>query len=156
MTTASVVAIRPTRWDNVAERSFVIKSWLTVYRLSRQRGPLTGATYWDAYGRDIELLYERPVIVGLTTTLADDDDQFLGFLCGERRPDSDVPIVHFVYVKKFARREGVCKLLMNAFLGDTKQIVTTYKTRDAAYVTKGRFPSERLYFAHRPYQEKRK
>lgn len=90
------------------DRNFVIKSWMVNAGMSA-RGRDAGKAF-DTEHRDriLEALQRCSMRVACAT---DDDDAILGFACVDTTLPA--PVVHYVYVRNEARRNGIARAMLS-------------------------------------------
>lgn len=101
--------------------NFVRSAWLRSHRAHCEWAPK--GEYFALHHDVVEGLLVRGTT--LLAVNAADEDQILGFVCGESRHET--PILHYVYVKRAFRGNGVAMVLVSALLGGTPQeIIATH------------------------------
>lgn len=126
----------PVRVVPMAEQHipFVFDYWLESFRLAHAAGPIPMDLYWPVYREVIKRLIDKPTVDVLGAYNPDDGDQFYGFLVRQRRSP---PIVHYLYVKKPFRRNGIAKILMTAAdIPTGRPFIYTFKTPAGGLIAK--------------------
>jgi len=109
--TDSVVQIREGRSSDMA---FVTNSWLKSFRSSGLFCQLVpNDIYYQQHHKILEHLIPRGLLLVLCNL--EDPDQILAWALAEKQ--SDILILHYVYVKHSLRKNG----LMNALLGELEK-----------------------------------
>lgn len=119
-TTVPPIAVRHARQGDVG---FIMKSWLRSYNNTRVHKHDREAGYWTAHKAVIATLMARSTT--LMAVNVEDSDQIFGFMVAES--GSDPLVVHYAYVKSFARKKriGTRLLLEHQADGQTDNVVAT-------------------------------
>lgn len=145
------IKIRPMDEDEPGEDGFVAGVWQTSFRedmhRSSQRHPAYQAikpALKALIRRQVNALLAKPGTVVLLASNPEDDQHFLGFIAYEAQ--SDLLIVHYLYVKQIYRKMGVGRALLEAACGTAQRpIIYTHRTfKGAAYMAK----AGALYMPH--------
>lgn len=118
-----------------ADIPFIHDAWLESFKLSHAAGPIPMDMYRPVYRQVIEAVLRRQGVRVLVAYNSEDHDQIFGFVVHERHPD--YPVIHYVFVKQFARRQPEhlgTALLKSAGVDPTKPFVYTFKTPVASKI----------------------
>jgi hypothetical protein len=130
-------SVKPLR-ETTVPPSFVVESWLASYRASPWSGVVTNNLYDAVYGDTIRQLFERGALCWVAHH-PDDENHIIGFLVTEYTRDG-VPVVHYVFTKDYARRQGVARSLFAAAGIDPKErFFYTFRTGSARAFPGGRY-----------------
>lgn len=106
-----------------SDMPFVMRSWLMSWRHSEVTRTMPGDAYYDWQRKRIDGLLPRCVVL---VARPDDWDQgILGWLCGEVVPEGSV--VHYVYVKRRSRREGIATALLQQLVDTAPAYAFTHR-----------------------------
>lgn len=115
------LAIRPAAGHGTKDRAFIVSSWVSSYKSSHFAGILANEDYAGVMYPTIERVLDRPETLSLLACDPDDSNLFLGHIVAEIDPREnrrhqrwDMPILHFVYVKKYERGKGTARALLDA------------------------------------------
>ena len=121
------IDIRPANNTDVA---WIYSTWLKNYRefgscsghyFGKEScvGRIPGFVYWKDYRAAVQRVTSRPGVATLVACPSDNDEQILGWLCGERIKDPvanlDKAIFHYGQVKSERRQQGIMRALVEAF-----------------------------------------
>jgi GNAT superfamily N-acetyltransferase len=104
-----------------ADRKYVLQSWLFDYRESPEMGMMPNLSSDDYFGYQhklIEDILPRAAKAGSAYLCCEPgkDHLFRGWLVAE--PYQDLPVVHYMKVKKGAQQQGVATALLERFFED--------------------------------------
>lgn len=134
------VIIRPMEQGDV---NFVLSTWLRSYFYSI-RAPILSWRYYAWQEERIRAVWKNPQSSTSMACLKEDPNVILGYLVQEERKDL-TPIIHFCYVKKPFRSEGIFKTLLKAASLDlNKKVFFTHLTEDGIKILR-KYPE--LFYA---------
>jgi GNAT superfamily N-acetyltransferase len=90
---------------------FVLESWASSIKNSTPRGTLGAGQFWSNTKNALREVLAREGVQLQLAHVPEDDDALLGFAVS----DPLKRVVHFVYVKKSARRLGIARALLALF-----------------------------------------
>lgn len=94
-----------------ADEPFLYNSWLRACRKCPRHEGLPSQVYYQDTHEQIErLIRARPVVSVLMAVGIDNDDSLLGYICTEKL-GGEVSVLHFAYVKKDHRKQGLFRWL---------------------------------------------
>lgn len=118
----------------------VIKWWTRSYMRSRFAGAFPNNKFPEYMGETIRQLLARGAQI-LCAVNPDNQAQVLGFICHELTRESE-PVVHYLFVKDYYRRNGISKaLLQQAQIPTDGSAFYTHRT-DFSKHYKARFAPE--------------
>jgi hypothetical protein len=130
-------SIKPLR-DATAIPSVVVESWLGSYRCSPWAGAVTNNLFDAVYGDTIRQLFERGALCWIAHN-PDDENHVIGYLVTEYTRDGK-PVVHYCFVKDYARRNGVARSLFAAAgIDPNEHFFYTFRTPHARAFPGGRY-----------------
>lgn len=101
-----MIKIRPAV---ASDKSLILSTFLkSLYYSNDFYGQIDQKAYFDGYGRVIEHLLQKSVLRPLVACLADEPEVVLGWALVE--PEASV--IHYCYVKKAWRNQGIAKQLV--------------------------------------------
>jgi GNAT superfamily N-acetyltransferase len=107
-----------------SDRNFVRSAWLKSYRALCEWAPRE--EYFALHHDVVEGLVERATARTVVACDKDDEDNLLGFACGE--PHQTRPLLHWCYVKSAFRHHGIARAMVDSVLdgsGSPERIVRT-------------------------------
>jgi len=129
------------QYQDDADRSYVCASWIKSLRSDRWADdkPESRDTY---NGRLIDRLLAVPDTLIFIACLADEPDTIVGYCVGSRvNAGARSSVLHFVYVRKQRRREGIARRLLQwCDVKESSALVHTFQTSAVNFI-KHRFPT---------------
>lgn len=130
-----------------SELNFILSSWKKSFREACPN--LRTDEYYQLQGTIIDSILSRfPLLLVAHNT----HGSVIGWVCAEATPDETV--VHYVYVKSYARRSGIGKRLLDAALAKLEDLETqgVEAGQELVYTHKTRHhpTAERYGFKHVP------
>lgn len=116
----------------------VVESWLGSYRTSPWSGVVPNNVFDAVYTEAIRQIIARGALVWIAHN-TDNPDHVIGYLVSEFTRDG-VPVVHFCFVKDWARRQGVARSLFEAAgINPKERFFYTFRTGGAKAFPGGRY-----------------
>lgn len=122
------------RYAGPGDLNFIKATWLRSLRFgSKMHKNIPSDLYYKRYGAFIEDTFKRTTI-GLVACLPDDSDLVLGYAILEvYKPD--VCVLHWTYVKKPFREQGIATKLLSQHMIDAY----SHQTKCSKFITKERW-----------------
>lgn len=98
-----------------ADRALIMSAWLRGFKDSYNTGPIRDNLYWTVYKDEIEHILSKDDVTIQVACNSEDEDQILGFSVTES--GHSVPVLHWIFVKPWARGKGIAKLLLSDIKG---------------------------------------
>lgn len=112
-----------------ADKNFILASWLNNARYSRMTSRIPSDIYFKWHQRVIERIWDRAGSITSIAALKEDPSIILGYLCYEELVTE--PVIHFCYVKKPFRKEGIARsLFKRAEIDFKKRALFTHYTHE--------------------------
>lgn len=122
-----LVRLRPMR---EADLNFIRSSWLRSNARTIPDGLVGRDAYFALHWEVAMALLDRPRTRCVMAVSRDDEDHLVGWACGEAAEESRPVrgLVHYAYVKKPFRRNGVARALVEEVLraGPSSQVTATH------------------------------
>lgn len=111
-TIRDLVHLRPLRESDL---NFVRSSWLKS-NARTVRGVVAQDDYYRLHWEIAMGLLDRPLVRAVVACSRDDEDQLLGWACGEASTPRARALAHYVYVKRTFRGQGLARALVEDVL----------------------------------------
>ena len=103
--------VRPALMASRAEQTFIIRTWLDLYRLNYTSRSIPNEVYFWHHHKLVESLRDRPQAKWIVCAHPDDASVIFAFGCGELTPEA--PVLHFAFVKSRFRRWGLATRIVD-------------------------------------------
>ena len=114
---------------------FITSTWLHGYKASPSCIDIPNGSYFDKEHRLIQDCFRRRDTVTIVITDPTDTNSIFGYLIGASRISG--PRLHWIYVKKGIRRNGVGTLMLEMLIGlagGKREIILTHLSEDIQYL----------------------
>jgi len=106
--------------------NFILSTWLRNYKFSSYFAkPIKNATFYAWHEQVIKRILSRPTTRANVCCSTDDDNLILGYSITEQQ--GDIPVIHYVYVKKAFRQFGIAKALLDGNPGKAEFTHMTFE-----------------------------
>lgn len=103
------VRIRPATADDVA---FILSAWLRSFRDAWPNCAMPPRVYYDHYHPLATEILQRDTVRGMVACRPDQPSRLYGYVVGEHA--GDIPVLHYIGVKRAYRGVGIATLLARA------------------------------------------
>lgn len=113
------------------DADFIYSSWLNSYKNdSSFARKIARSVFFKWHKKIVELILNRPTTKVMIACFEETPEVILGYLVYERQ--TDLPVVHFAYVKKDYRQQGIANTLLKSQNLDLNQCLFSHWT-DSIY-----------------------
>lgn len=109
------------------DANFILNSWLKSYRQSNFAKAITNTVYFEGHHKVIRALLKKSSC--LIACNEQDPNQIYGYIVSETV--SNIPVVHYAYVKQTFRSMRIGQILLNKVKKPEEAGVYTHSTRAA-------------------------
>lgn len=114
---------------------FVFSGWVESFRSAHAAGPIPSDMYRTLYREILRRVLDRSRVV--VAYNLDRPTQLFGFAVRDREDDQERPVLHYVFVKQFFRRNGVARYLVQELGISTRDpFVYTFKSQAAKTIAR--------------------